>query len=74
VAVSRRTGTRGDSQPASLLPTDQAVGYARYVHHDSEQSRHFCAAPPRRTRQQHTSAESGAAVRAMDTFPLTCGR
>lgn len=43
MAVSRRTGTRGDSQPAGPLPSDQAVGYSRYVHHDSEQSRHFCA-------------------------------
>ena len=64
VAASRRTGTRGDSQPAGLLATGQAVGYARCVHHDSEQSRHSCAAPPRRTRQQHASAES--AIRRWD--------
>jgi len=57
-------GTSGDSQPSDLLPTNQAVRYARYVHHNSEHRRPFCAAPPRRTRQQHASAESALRVPA----------
>ena len=39
MAVSRRTGIRGDSQPAGLLPTGQAVGWF-YFRHDPEVARH----------------------------------
>ena len=44
---SRHTGIRSDSQPVCLLPTDQAVGYAPHVHHDSGRSWRFSTAPRR---------------------------
>jgi hypothetical protein len=70
VAASNAPAPAATGHSPGLLPIDQAVGYARYVYHDPEQSWHFCAAaanPESRLAQSRSGrARSGVPVALRD--------